>query len=84
MSFRVNQFRNTSAKRLIFFRQCFKFNVQSKNSITHSENVFSFSDNCLSIVTCNFSQLLPEYSSSVLNVLKSSPKISDFTKNDFS
>ena len=66
-SFGVNNFRNTEAMRFIFFLQ----------------NVFRFVDNCIWIGNGKLSVLWPEYSSSAVNVLKNSPKISDLIKNDF-
>ena len=47
------------------------------------QNVFRFVDNCIWIGNGKLSVLWPEYSSSAVNVLKNSPKISDLIKNDF-
>ena len=45
--------------------------------------MFKFSDNCVWIGSGKFSLLLQEYSQLAVNVLTSSPKISDLTKNNF-
>ena len=47
------------------------------------QNVIGFSDNCILIGSGKFSLLLREYLQFAVNVLKSSPQISDLTKNDF-
>ena len=74
MSFRVNNFRSTWAKSIILFSKCSKFDEHSKSAIRHAENVFSSSDNCLSIGSGKFSLINREYLSSLLKVLTSSPK----------
>ena len=60
-----------------------KFNVDSKNAITKPQHVFTFLDNCICVGNAKFSLLWGAYSQSAVNVLTSSPKISDLTKNDF-
>ena len=47
------------------------------------QNVFRFVDNCIWIGNGKLSVLWPEYSSSAVNLLKNSPKISDLIENDF-
>ena len=47
------------------------------------EDVSSFPVGSIRFGVCNSSLLLPEYRSSAMNVLRSSPKLSDLTKNDF-
>ena len=46
------------------------------------QNVFDFLDNCIWIGSSKFSLLWREHSSSAVNMLTSSPEISDLTKND--
>ena len=71
--------------RLIFvsFSKCSKFHAKSKDAIKISENVFSFEDNCIVTGSGKLSALVREYMYLAVNVLTSSPKISDMTKNDF-
>ena len=47
------------------------------------EKVYGFLDNLICIVNGKFSLLQPEYSYLAVNVLTSSPKISDLIQNSF-
>ena len=82
-SFGVNNFRKTKVVRFIFFSKCSKFILDSKNAIEKQQNVFGFLVNCVWIGKDKPHLLGQEYSPSAVNVLTSSPKISDLTKNDF-
>ena len=67
----------------LFFPKCSKFYGHWENAIKNEENVFSFSDNCILSGSCKLSVELREYSQLAVNVLTSSPEISDLTKKDF-
>ena len=74
--FTVCNFGNTLATTIIlFFKECLKFHVDSINGRKHSEKVFRFWDNCVSIGNCKFSQYWTRYLPSAVNVLRSIPKI---------
>ena len=67
----------------LFVSEQGKFNVDFKNAREMSEKCYGFSDNLISIGNFKFSLLQREYSQLVLNVLSSSPKISDLMKKKF-
>ena len=66
-----------------FFSKCSKFHAHFRNAIKIKEKVFCFLDNGASIYCGKFRIFRQEYLSSVVNVLTSSPMISDQTKADF-
>ena len=69
---------------LIFVSEHWKFNVDPKNVKKKQEKVYNFFDNLIWIGNGKFSLLLWEYSQLAVNVLTSSPEISDLIKNNFS
>ena len=69
--------------RLIFVSKCSKFNVYAKNKIKLQQNISGFLDMCIYTGRGKFSILSGEYSYSTVNVLTSSPEVSDPTKNDY-
>ena len=81
-----NNPRNIEAMKLIFFLFCFlkcaKVFVDSEIPIKIWENVFSFWHNGISTCWGNFYQLWPQYMSWKVNLLPSSPKISDLTNTN--
>ena len=82
--FRVRNFRNTSAMRVIFFWKCSKFNPDFKNAKKNPENLFFyFWDNIIWICCIKMSLLRREYFSSAMNVLTASLQILHMTKRDF-
>ena len=70
--------------RVIFFLECSKFNINSKNEEKNSEKKFCFWDQSIWIVFINLSLLLREYLSSAVNVLRKGLKNFDESKRDFS
>ena len=65
-----------------FFSECFKFEVDFRNKAKIQKGFLYFLDNCIGIGCGRFSLLSGVYFSLVVNVLISSPKISDVTKRD--
>ena len=61
-----------------------KFNLHFKNAAESCRKLFSFSDNCIWIGIVKLSLLRTGYTSSAANVLRSSLKILDVNKIDFS
>ena len=80
--FTVCNFENILAMRIIFFWKSLKFDVDSRNGIKNSENIDRFSDNCIWIGSCKFSQPWTGYLPSAVNVLTDTPKISPHTRGD--
>ena len=68
---------------MIFFSKHSKFNAESKNAIKSEEKILSLSENSISTGSGKLSVLLREYLSLAVNVLRSSPKISYLTQNNF-
>ena len=66
-----------------FFGKCSKFNAHLRNARNNPENYFDFLGNGASNYCVKFSMFIPEYLSSVVNVLTNSVKISDPTIADF-
>ena len=66
----------------MFFSKCLKFDVDSRNGTKNQENVSRFSDNCIWIGTCKFSQTWTGYLPSAVNVLTKTPNISSNTRGD--
>ena len=82
--FGVRNLENASAIRVIFFRKCFKFNIDLKYWKKIPQNVFFFWDHCIWIGCIKLSLLNLEYISLAVNVLATSLKILHITKRDFS
>ena len=68
--------------KLIFFWKWPTFFVDLENPIKICEKLLGFWDNSIWTFSRNFSYLSREYLRSAINVLPSSPKISDLTKVD--
>ena len=68
--------------RLIFFSKHSKLIIDSKNKKKISQKIFGFSDSLIYVGNANFSLLIREYSYFGVNVLSSSPKISDPVENN--
>ena len=66
--------------KIIFILKHSKFYVDFENAIKNFENVDSLKHNCVWSSDVNFCQLWQECMWAGLNVLKSSPNISDRTK----
>ena len=81
--FRVRNFGNTNAVRVIFFSKNSKFNLDFKKGAKNWENFFCFWQNCMWTATVKLSLLRTGYFSSATNVLATSPKIWDINKRDF-
>ena len=79
----VNNLRNIRAMKLFFFWKGSKFNADLENVIKNAKNVFNFSVNDIWSGSGKLSVLLREYSELAVNVLRSSPEISDLTKKEF-
>ena len=82
--FRVPNFGNTSAMRVIFFFNFLKFNLDFKIAEKNSENVFCFSDNSIWIGCLELSLLRRKHLSSAVNVLTNSLMPLHITKKVFS
>ena len=80
--FTVSSFLNTLAMTIILFSECVKFDVDSRNGTKSWEKAFGFSDNCILIGSCKFSQSWTGYLPSAVNVLTNNPKISLNTRRD--
>ena len=81
--FRVRNFKNTSAIRVIFFFETFQnFIYIPKMSKKSWEKVFPFKDNCISIGYLKLSLLRRKYFWSAVNVLKNCPEILHITKRN--
>ena len=74
--FRVCNFGNTLVMTIILFLKRFKIWCRFQKWNQKSEKVFCFSDNCIWIGSCKFSQYWPGYLPSTDNVLRSTTKIS--------
>ena len=81
--FRVGNFANTKAMRVIFFSKYSKFQLDFKKEGKILRKTFCFSDNCIWICTVKLSLLRSGYFSLGDNVLTSSPKIGHVNKRDF-
>ena len=68
---------------VIFFSKCSKFNADLKNAEKNSEKKFCFRDKCVRIVCIQLSQLIREYLSSAVNVLRKRLKNFHVSKIDF-
>ena len=79
--FKVGNFGNTEAMRVIFLRKCWKFNADLKNSEKNSEKIVCF---CIWIFCVELSHLIREYLSTAVNVLTKSLNTFHVTKSDFS
>ena len=66
-----------------FFLKHSKFQVDSKNLSGIAKQVYCFLDHLISICNAKFSLLLQEHSQFPINVLSSSPKISNLIENNF-
>ena len=82
-SFRVGNFGNTSAVRVIYFCKCSEFNLAFKNAAINSENIFCFWDNCIWIGSLKLSLLRRQYLSLTVNMLTNILKTLRVTKRDF-
>ena len=82
-SFVVDNFKNTSAIRVIVFWKCSKFNGDTKNAEKNSEKIFRFWDKCIWIVSIHLSLLLREYLSLAVNVWRKGLKSFHLSKSDF-
>ena len=69
--------------RLIFFSELWRFIVDCKNAKKMSQNIYGFSDSLIYVRNDKFSLLIREYSLFRVNVLSSSPKISDPIEDNF-
>ena len=67
---------------MFFFSKCLKFDVDSTNKTKNSEKVFGFSDNCIWVESCKFSQTWTGYLPLAVNVLTNTPKISANTRGN--
>ena len=65
-----------------FFPKCLKFDVDSRNWIKNWEKVYCFSDNCIWIGSCKFSQPWTGYLPSAVTVLTNTSKISPNTRGE--
>ena len=80
--FKISNFRNTLAMKIIFIFKCSKFDVGSRNGTKNSEKHFRFWDNSISIGSCKFSQTWTRYLALAVNVLTYTPKTSPKTRRD--
>ena len=69
--------------RLIFVSKHWKLIIDSKNAKKILQKIFGFSDSLIYVGNGNFPLLIREYSQFGVNVLSSSPKISDPVENNF-
>ena len=76
----MNNFGHIEALNVIFFWKCSKFYVDFENGIKSCKKFYCFEDNCVWTCCGSFCQLLQEYMLSLINVLKSGPRVSDLTK----
>ena len=81
--FRVRNFGNTKAVRVIFFFQLYKIEFRFQNSAKNSEKSFFFWENCISIGIVKLSLLWTGYFSSAANVLTGCPKIFHVNQRNF-
>ena len=74
--FTVCNFGKSLAMSIIFFSKCLKFDLDSKNrkKKKNSEKLFCFSDNCIWIGNCKFSQSSTKYFPSTAYVLTNTLK----------
>ena len=78
----VCNYGNTLAVTIMFFSNYLKFDVVSRNWTKNPEKYFGFSDNCIWLGSCKFSQPWTGYFPSAVNVLTNNPKISPNTRGD--
>ena len=69
--------------RLIFFSKHWNFIVDSENAKKLKQKIYDFSDRLIYVGNGKFSLLIREYSQLGVNVLSSTPKISDPIENNF-
>ena len=81
--FRVRNFGNTKAVRVIFFFQMYKIEFRFQKFSEKLRKIFFFWDNCIWIGIVKLSLLRTGYFSSAANVLTNSPKIWHINKRDF-
>ena len=81
--FRLRNFGNAKAERVIFFSKCSKFQTLFKKEAKNGKKVFCFSDNCIWFGIVKLSLWRTKYFSSAANVLTSSPMILHVNKRDF-
>ena len=82
--FRVRNFGNTKAVRVMFFfSKYFKFNLDLNKAGKNSDKVFCFSDNWIWVGIVKLFLLRTRYFSLVANMLTSSPKIWHVNKKRF-
>ena len=79
--FRVGNFKNTKAVKVIFFFKCSKVNLDFKIAAKNWQIFFCFSDDCISVGIVRLSLLRTGYFAA--NVLTISPKIWYVNKRDF-
>ena len=80
--FRVRNFRNTQATRVIFFSKRSKFRIDFNDVAKSLETIFCCLDNCIWIGIVKFSLWRTRYISWTANVLTSSSKILHVNKRD--
>ena len=80
--FRVRNFRNTQAMRVIFFSKRSKFHIDFNDVAKSLETFFCCWDHCIWIGIVKFSLWRTRYFSWTANVLTSSPKILHINKRD--
>ena len=80
--FTVCNFANTLTVTIMFFSKCLKFDVDSGNGTKNQQKVYRFSDNCIWIGSCRFSQDWTGYLPSTGNVLTNTSNISPNTRGD--
>ena len=78
--FGINNLGYIKDMKAIFFWKCSKFYVDSQIGIKFPKNVDRSEHNCVGTASGSFSQLLQQYMWSLVNVLKSSPRISGHTE----
>ena len=81
--FGVRNFGNTSARTVIFFWKCSKFDLAFKNAETNWEYNFCFRDYCIWIGRFKLSLLRREYLWSAVNMLTNILKSLHYTKRPF-
>ena len=81
--FRIRNFGNTKAVRVIFFFKIFNIEFRFEKVSEKLRKNFCFWDNCICIGIVKLSLLRTGHFSSAANVLTSSPKIFHVNKRDF-
>ena len=76
----MNNFGHIEAMKVNFFEKCWKFKVNFETAIKVPENIDGFEENIVWTCSPSVCQLLEEYMGWSINVLRSGPKISDWTK----